>query len=68
MAIYYRQTTFQQRRYLFELAELLGSVSEACRLTKVSRNTYDHWEPRPEKEADSPMDMEGTWLGEGCRN
>ncbi|MFZ2071527.1 MAG: hypothetical protein WAV32_08050 [Halobacteriota archaeon] len=51
MAIYYRQTTFQQRRYLFELAELLGSVSEACRLEKVSRNTYYyHWEPRYEKE------------------
>ena len=31
MAVYYRQTTFQQRRYLFELAEQLGSVSEACR-------------------------------------
>ncbi len=50
MAIYYRQTTFQQRRYLFELVEQLGNVSEACRLAKVSRKTYYHWKPRYEKE------------------
>jgi transposase len=50
MAIYYRQTTFQQRRYLFELVEQLGNVSEACRRAKVSRKTYYHWKPRYEKE------------------
>lgn len=46
MAVYYRQTTFQQRRYLFELAEQLGNVSEACKLAKVSRKTYYRWKPR----------------------
>lgn len=50
MAVYYRSTTFQQRRYLFELVEQMGSVSEACRLAKVSRKTYYHWKPRYEKE------------------
>jgi len=50
MAIYYRQTTFQQRRYLFELVEQLGNVAEACRRAKVSRKTYYHWKHRYEKE------------------
>ena len=44
MAVYYRQTSFQQRKYLFELVEQLGNVSEACRLAKVSRKTYYHQE------------------------
>ncbi len=50
MAIYYRQTTFQQRRYLFELVEQLENISEACRRAKVSRKTYYHWKSRYEKE------------------
>ncbi len=50
MAVYYRQTTFQQRKYLFEIVEQLGNVSEACRWAKVSRKTYYHWKPRYEKE------------------
>ena len=50
MAVYYPQTTFQQRIYLFELVERLGNVSEACRGAKVSRSTYYRWKPRYEKE------------------
>ena len=50
MAIYYRETTFQQRKYLFELVERQGNVSEACRRAKVSRKTYYRWKPRYEKD------------------
>ena len=50
MVVYYRQTTFQQRIYLFELVERLGNVSEACRRAKVSHSTYYRWKPRYEKE------------------
>ena len=50
MAVYYRTTTFQQRRFLFEMVEQGGNISEACRRAKVSRKTYYHWKPRYEKE------------------
>ena len=51
MVVYYRQTTFQQRIYLFELVERLENVSEACRRVKVSHSTYYRWKPRYEKES-----------------
>jgi len=50
MVVYYHQTTFQQRIYLFELVERPGNVSEACRGAKVSRSTYYRWKPRYEKD------------------
>jgi transposase InsO family protein len=50
IGIYYRETTFQQRRYLFELAEQNRNVAEACRQAKVSRNQYYYWKPRYDKD------------------
>lgn len=50
MAVYYGETTFQQRRYLFELVEETHNIAKACRDAKVSRSTYYLWEPRYEKE------------------
>ena len=50
IGIYYRETTFQQRRYLFELVEQIGNISEACRQAKVSREHYYHWKPRYDKD------------------
>jgi len=50
MIIYYRETTFQQRRYLFELVEQLENISEACRRAKVSRKTYYRWKPKYERD------------------
>lgn len=50
IGIYYRETTFQQRKYLFELAEQTGNVAEACRQAKVSRKHYYHWKPRYDKD------------------
>lgn len=47
--VYYRETTYQQRKYLFELGEELGNVSEACRRAKVSRGTYYNWKKRYEE-------------------
>ncbi len=41
--VYYRETTYSQRKYLFELVEEFGNVSEACRRAKVSRGTYYNW-------------------------
>ena len=50
IGIYYRETTFQQRRYLFELVEQIGNISKACRQAKVSREHYYHWKPRYDKD------------------
>jgi hypothetical protein len=47
--VYYGQTTYSQRKYLFELVEELGNVSEACRRAKVSRGTYYVWKNRYEE-------------------
>lgn len=46
--VYYGETTYSQRKYLFELVEQLGNVSEACRRAKVSRGTYYNWYERYE--------------------
>jgi transposase len=43
---YYRPTTAQQRRLLFESWEATGNVSEACRKAHVSRRTFYNWKPR----------------------
>ena len=50
IGIYYRKTTFQQRRYLFELVEQIGNISKACRQVRVSREHYYHWKPRYDKD------------------
>jgi len=49
MVVYYRETTFQQRRHLFDLVEETKNISKACRDAKVSRSTYYRWKPRYEK-------------------
>jgi transposase len=43
---YFRETTAQQRRLLFETYERTGSVQEACQAARVSRGTFYHWRPR----------------------
>lgn len=50
MVVYHRETTFQQRRHLFEVAEQTKNISEACRQAKVSRSTYYRWKPGYEKD------------------
>lgn len=47
--IYFRPTTAQQRRLLFESWEESGNVSEACRKAHVSRRTFYNWKPRFEQ-------------------
>lgn len=47
--IYYRETTSQQRKHLFETWEATGSVTEACRKARVSRGTFYHWRARYEE-------------------
>jgi hypothetical protein len=44
--VYYRPTTPQQRRLLFEAYEKSGSVPEACRQAHVGRGTFYYWLPR----------------------
>lgn len=44
--VYYGETTYSQRKYLFELVEELENVSKACRRAKVSRGTYYNWRER----------------------
>jgi transposase len=47
---YFRPTTAQQRKLLFETWESTGSVSQACQRARVSRMTFYYWKPRFEQE------------------
>lgn len=47
---YFRPTTAQQRRLLFETWESTGSVKEACAKAHVCERTFYHWKPRFEAE------------------
>lgn len=40
---YFRPTTVQQRRLLFETYERTGSVAEACQVARVARRTFYYW-------------------------
>ena len=43
---YFRPTTPQQRRLLFETWERTGNVDEACTVARVGRRTFYYWLPR----------------------
>jgi len=47
---YFRPTTAQQRKLLFETWEATGSVTEACQRARVSRMTFYYWKKRFEQE------------------
>lgn len=47
---YFRPTTAQQRKLLFETWEATGSVTKACQRARVSRMTFYTWKPRFETE------------------
>jgi transposase len=44
--IYFRPTTAQQRRLLFETWETTGDVKTACRQAHVCPATFYYWKPR----------------------
>ena len=46
---YFRFTTPQQRKLLFETWESTGSVDEACRKARVSLRLFYYWKPRFEE-------------------
>lgn len=48
--IYFRSTTAQQRRLLFEVWEATNDVTEACKRARVSRGTFYRWKKRFDKE------------------
>jgi len=43
---YFRFTTPQQRKLLFEIWEETGNVTEACHKAQVGRATFYYWKPR----------------------
>ena len=43
---HFRQTTASQRRLLFETWEATGSVTQACQVAHVCRQTFYDWQPR----------------------
>lgn len=43
---YFRPTTAQQRRLLFETWEATGNVTRSCQKARVSRRTFYNWKPR----------------------
>jgi len=47
---YFRPTTAQQRRLLFETWEATGSIGEACQKARVCRRTFYHWKKRFDEE------------------
>jgi transposase len=47
---YYRETTPQQRRLLFETWEATGNVTQTCRKAHVGRGTFYYWKPRFEEQ------------------
>lgn len=47
---YFRQTTVQQRRFLFKAWEKTKNITLACQKARVSRGTFYHWKPRFLKE------------------
>ena len=46
---YFRFTTAQQRKLLFETWERTGSVEEACHKARVSLRLFYYWKPRFEE-------------------
>ena len=47
---YYRPTSAQQRKLLFETWEATGSVTKACAVAHVSRMMFYNWKTRFEQE------------------
>ena len=47
---YFGYSTPQQRKLLFETWEASQSVTEACRITRLSRGTFYHWKARFDQE------------------
>lgn len=43
---YFRFTSAQQRKLLFETWEATGKVTQACRVAHVGRTTFYYWKPR----------------------
>jgi transposase len=43
---YFRFTTSQQRKLLFEIWEASGNVTQACHQAHVGRATFYYWKPR----------------------
>lgn len=43
---YFRSTTPQQRRLLFETWQTTGNVTQACAVARVGRRTFYHWKSR----------------------
>lgn len=43
---YFRPTSIQQRRLLFEVWEQTGSIDDACQQARVSRATFYVWKKR----------------------
>jgi len=47
--IYYRSSTAQQRKLLFETWQATGSVKKACSVAHLGRGTFYWWKPRFEE-------------------
>jgi len=55
---YFRPTTPQQRRLLFETYEATKDVTEACGKAHVGRGTFYYWRPRYEAGGYEALDQE----------
>jgi transposase len=55
---YFRSTTPQQRRLLFETYEATKDVAEACATAHVGRGTFYYWRPRYEAGGDEALEQE----------
>lgn len=53
---YFRATTAQQRKLLFETWQSTRNVSLACRRARVSRQTFYNWKSRFEAGGDAALE------------
>lgn len=53
---YFRFTTPQQRKLLFETWEATGDVDQACRTARVSQRLFYYWKPRFERDGYSGLE------------
>jgi transposase len=55
-SVYYRNTTFPQRKLMIETYLAAGSVKKAVEIARVSRTTFYRWRPRYEKKGEEGLE------------
>lgn len=57
---YFRPTTAQQRKLLFETYEQTRNAEEACRIAHLGLATFYYWKPRFDKDGYAGLEQTGS--------